>query len=240
MLSVLINTHLLMAAREAEIERFFYASSACVYNADKQRSADVIPLKEEDAYPAMPEDGYGWEKLFSERMCRHFREDFGLRTRVARFHNVYGPFGTWDGGREKAPAAVCRKVIHAIETGTSEIEIWGDGNQTRSFMYIDDCITGINRILHSDIIEPLNLGSSELVTINGLVDIVEDIAGVKLNRKYLLNAPKGVNGRNSDNTRIQELLGWEPSIRLRDGMEKTYRWILQEYRNRPVLTEVKS
>jgi GDP-D-mannose 3', 5'-epimerase len=173
-------------------------------------------------------------------MCRHFREDFGLCTRVARFHNVYGPLGTWDGGREKAPAAVCRKVIHAIETGTSEIEIWGDGNQTRSFMYIDDCIMGINRILHSDIVEPLNLGSNELVTINGLVDIVEDIAGVKLERKYLLNAPKGVNGRNSDNTRIQELLGWEPSIRLRDGMEKTYRWILQEYRNRPALTEVKS
>ena len=240
MLSVLINTHLLMAGREAEIERFFYASSACVYNADKQRIANVIPLKEEDAYPAMPEDGYGWEKLFSERMCRHFREDFGLLTRVARFHNVYGPLGTWDGGREKAPAAVCRKVIHALETGNHEIEIWGDGNQTRSFMYIDDCITGINRILFSDIEEPINLGSSELVTINGLVDIVEDIAGVKLKRNYKLDAPKGVNGRNSDNTRIQSLLGWEPSIRLRDGMEKTFNWIQQEYRNRPQFAEAKT
>jgi nucleoside-diphosphate-sugar epimerase len=240
MLSVLINTHLLMAARDASVDRFFYASSACVYNADKQRSADVIPLKEADAYPAMPEDGYGWEKLFSERMCRHFREDFGLCTRVARFHNVYGPHGTWDGGREKAPAAVCRKVIHALETGKHEIEIWGDGNQTRSFMYIDDCTYGIDRILNSDIEEPLNLGSSELVTINGLVDIVEDIAGVKLERKYNLNAPKGVNGRNSDNTRIQELLGWEPSIRLRDGMEKTYNWIQQEYRERLQLAEAKN
>jgi nucleoside-diphosphate-sugar epimerase len=240
MLSVLINTHLLMAARDASVDRFFYASSACVYNADKQRSADVIPLKEADAYPAMPEDGYGWEKLFSERMCRHFREDFGLCTRVARFHNVYGPLGTWDGGREKAPAAVCRKVIHALETGNHEIEIWGDGNQTRSFMYIDDCTYGIDRILNSDIEEPLNLGSNELVTINGLVDIVEDIAGVKLERKYKLDAPKGVNGRNSDNTRIEELLGWEPSIRLRDGMEKTYNWILQEYRNRLQLAEAKS
>jgi GDP-D-mannose 3', 5'-epimerase len=236
MLSVLINTHLLMAAREADVERFFYASSACVYNADKQRSADVIPLKEEDAYPAMPEDGYGWEKLFSERMCRHFREDFGVLTRVARFHNVYGPNGTWDGGREKAPAAVCRKVIHAVETGNHEIEIWGDGNQTRSFMYIDDCVKGINDILYSDIEEPINLGSSEIVTINGLVDIVEDIAGVKLERKYNLSAPKGVNGRNSDNTLIQKYLGWEPSIRLRDGMEKTYRWIEQEYRARELST----
>lgn len=229
MLSVLINTHLLQAALDAGVGRYFYASSACVYNADKQRSAEVTPLKEEDAYPAMPEDGYGWEKLFSERMCRHFREDYGITTRVARFHNVYGPLGTWDGGREKAPAAVCRKVIHALATGRHEIEIWGDGNQTRSFMYIDDCLTGIDRITHSDITEPLNLGSSELVTINGLVDIVEDIAGIKLKRNYKLDAPKGVNGRNSDNTRIQELLGWEPSTRLRDGMEKTYAWIYDEY-----------
>ena len=240
MLSVLINTHLLMAAPRAGVERFFYASSACVYNADKQTDADVMPLKEEDAYPAMPEDGYGWEKLFSERMCRHFREDFGLTTRVARYHNVYGPAGTWDGGREKAPAAICRKVIEAKLTGQHEIEIWGDGNQTRSFMYIDDCITGIDRIMHSDIEEPINLGSSELVTINELVDIVEDIAGIKLKRKYHLDAPKGVNGRNSDNTRIQELLGWEPSIRLRDGMEKTYRWIRNEYRTRLQLSEVQN
>ncbi len=229
MLSVLINTHLLMAAQQAGTERFFYASSACVYNADKQRDANVTALKEEDAYPAMPEDGYGWEKLFSERMCRHFREDFGLITRVARFHNVYGPLGTWDGGREKAPAAVCRKVIHALETGSNEIEIWGDGQQTRSFMYIDDCLLGIDRIMHSDIEEPINLGSNELVTINGLVDIVEDIAGVKLQRHYKLDAPKGVNGRNSDNTLIQARLNWQPGVRLRDGLENTYRWILGEY-----------
>jgi nucleoside-diphosphate-sugar epimerase len=229
MLSVLINTHLLMAARDEGISRFFYASSACVYNADKQKSAEITPLREADAYPAMPEDGYGWEKLFSERMCRHFREDFGVTTRVARFHNVYGPHGTWDGGREKAPAAVCRKVIQAKLSGRHEIEIWGDGHQTRSFMYIDDCLYGIDRITHSDIEQPLNLGSNELVTINGLVDIVEDIAGIRLKRKYNLAAPKGVNGRNSDNTRIQELLGWQPSIRLRDGMEKTYAWIYDEY-----------
>jgi GDP-D-mannose 3', 5'-epimerase len=229
MLSVLINTHLLLAAREMGVKRYFYASSACVYNADKQKSPDVVPLKEEDAYPAMPEDGYGWEKLFSERMCRHFREDFGLATRCARFHNVYGPHGTWDGGREKAPAAVCRKVIQAKLSGRHEIEIWGDGNQTRSFTYIDDCLDGIDRIMHSRIEEPLNLGSSELVTINGLVDLVEDIAGVKLARKYNLGAPKGVNGRNSDNTRIKQLLGWEPGTRLRDGLEKTYAWIHDEY-----------
>jgi nucleoside-diphosphate-sugar epimerase len=177
----------------------------------------------------MPEDGYGWEKLFSERMCRHFREDFGLTTRVARFHNVYGPHGTWEGGREKAPAAVCRKVIHAVATGQYEIEIWGDGNQTRSFMYIDDCLKGIDMIMHSDIEVPLNLGSNELVTINQLVDIVEDIAGVKLRRKYKLDAPKGVNGRNSDNTEIQARLHWQPSILLREGMEKTFAWIRDQY-----------
>jgi nucleoside-diphosphate-sugar epimerase len=229
MLSVLINTHLLMAAREMGVGRYFYASSACVYNADKQKSAAVVPLREEDAYPAMPEDGYGWEKLFSERMCRHFAEDFGLVTRCARFHNVYGPYGTWEGGREKAPAAVCRKVIQAKLSGRHEIEIWGDGNQTRSFTYIDDCIYGIDRITHSRIEEPINLGSSELVTINGLVDIVEDVAGVKLQRKYNLGAPKGVNGRNSDNTKIRQYLGWEPGTRLYDGMRKTYAWIYGEY-----------
>ncbi|MFO0899851.1 MAG: NAD-dependent epimerase/dehydratase family protein [Pirellulales bacterium] len=229
MLSVLINTHLLQAAKEQGVERFFYASSACVYNADKQRNEDVVALKEADAYPAMPEDGYGWEKLFSERMCRHFREDFGLTTRVARFHNVYGPFGTWEGGREKAPAAVIRKVIQAKESGKHQIEIWGTGKQTRSFMYIDDCVEGILKIMHSKIEEPINLGSNELVTINGLVDIVEKIAGIKLERKYDLTAPKGVNGRNSDNTKIQEYLGWEPGIALRDGMKKTYDWIYSEY-----------
>jgi len=225
MLSVLINTHLLMAAKAAAIERFFYASSACVYNADKQRDPNVTALKEADAYPAMPEDGYGWEKLFSERMCRHFREDFGVVTRSARFHNVYGPEGTWEGGREKAPAAVCRKVIEAKLSGQHQIEIWGDGHQTRSFMYIDDCLRGTQAILASDILEPINLGSSELVSINQLVDIVEDIAGIKLKRSYNLKAPKGVNGRNSDNTLIKKLLGWEPGVRLRDGLEKTYRWI---------------
>jgi len=230
MLSVLINTHLLLAAKdEGKVDRYFYASSACVYNADKQVSEDVIPLTEADAYPAMPEDGYGWEKLFSERMCRHFREDFGMTTRVARFHNVYGPYGTWDGGREKAPAAMCRKVIHAVKTGDLDIEIWGSGEQTRSFMYIDDCIDGIQMIMESDILEAINLGSDELVTINRLVDIVEDIARVKLSRHYNLKAPKGVNGRNSDNTLILEKLGWAPPTKLRDGMRETYKWIAEQY-----------
>jgi GDP-D-mannose 3',5'-epimerase len=228
MLSVLINTHLLMAAKKFRIQRFFYASSACVYAADKQISEDIIPLKEADAYPAMPEDGYGWEKLFSERMCRHFREDFHIETRVARYHNVYGPHGTWTGGREKAPAAICRKVIDAKLSGKHQIEIWGDGKQTRSFMYIDDCLKGTQTIMHSEIIEPINLGSNEVVTINGLVDIVEDIAGIKLKRNYNLKAPKGVNGRNSDNTLIKRYLNWEPSIRLRDGLEKTYAWIFDQ------------
>jgi nucleoside-diphosphate-sugar epimerase len=177
----------------------------------------------------MAEDGYGWEKLFSERMCRHFREDFGLATRVARYHNVYGPHGTWEGGREKAPAAICRKIIHAKHRREPTIEIWGDGSQTRSFMYIDDCLHGTLAIAGSEILEPINLGSSELVTVNQLVDIVEEIAGIELRRSYNLSAPKGVNGRNSDNTMIQRELGWEPSIRLRDGMERTYRWIHDEY-----------
>ncbi|MEX2454402.1 MAG: NAD-dependent epimerase/dehydratase family protein [Rhodospirillaceae bacterium] len=228
MLSVLINTHLLGAAREAGVERYFFSSSACVYAADKQTEADVTALREADAYPAMPEDGYGWEKLFSERMCRHFREDFGLETRVARYHNVYGPNGTWDGGREKAPAAVCRKVIQAKLSNDHRIEIWGDGEQTRSFMYIDDCLDGSRRLMDSDVAEPLNVGSDELVSINRLVDIVEKIAGVTLERSYKLDAPKGVRGRNSDNTLITERLGWAPSIRLDDGMEKTYAWIYDQ------------
>jgi GDP-D-mannose 3', 5'-epimerase len=225
MLSVLINTHLLMAARDQGAKRFFYSSSACVYNGEKQKDPNVTPLREDDAYPALPEDGYGWEKLFSERMCRHFEEDFGLECRIARYHNVYGPFGTWTGGREKAPAAICRKVIEAKHSNSREIEIWGDGKQTRSFMFIDDCLRGTLAILESDIHEPINLGSSELVTIDQLVDIAEDVAGVRLNRRYDLAAPKGVNGRNSDNTKIREYLGWEPSIRLRDGIAKTYQWI---------------
>ena len=228
MLSVLTNTHMLMAAREKGVERFFYSSSACVYNGEKQKNPDVIALKEEDAYPALPEDGYGWEKLFSERMCRHYEEDFGLQCRVARYHNVYGPLGTWTGGREKAPAAICRKVIEAKASGNHQIEIWGDGKQTRSFMYIDDCDLGTQAILQSEIHEPINLGSSELVTINQLVDIAEEIASVKLERKYNLNAPKGVNGRNSDNTKIKQYLGWEPSIRLKEGLAKTYEWIENE------------
>jgi nucleoside-diphosphate-sugar epimerase len=229
MLSVLTSTHMLLAAKEAGVKRFFYSSSACVYNGDKQRVANVTALKEEDAYPALAEDGYGWEKLFTERMCRHFREDFGLQTRIARFHNVYGPFGTWEGGREKAPAAICRKVIQAKLSGKHEINIWGDGSQTRSYMYIDDCVKGIQMIAFSDIVDPLNLGSSEMVSVNQLVDIIESIAGVKLKRTYDLSAPKGVAGRNSDNTLIQSLLHWEPNIKLRDGLAKTYAWIHDQY-----------
>ena len=231
MISVLINTHLLIASRDCGLNRFFYASSACVYNGDKQTDPNNPGLKETDAYPALAEDGYGWEKLFSERMCRHFTEDFGLTTRVARFHNVYGPFGTFDGGREKAPAAICRKVIEASVTGKREITIWGDGHQTRSFMYIDDCIKGILDIMYSNIEEPINLGSSEMVSINQLVDIVEDIAGYKLERKYDLDAPKGVRGRNSENTLIKQYLNWEPSIPLRKGMKKTYDWIKEQVLN---------
>jgi nucleoside-diphosphate-sugar epimerase len=228
MLSVLINTHLLMAARKQNLDRYFYSSSACVYAADKQVSPEVTALKESDAYPAMPEDGYGWEKLFSERMCRHFTEDFGLVTRVARYHNVYGPHGTYKGGREKAPSAICRKVAEAKLNGVHEIEIWGDGEQTRSFMYIDDCTYGTMAIMSSNIAEPINLGSSELVTINGLVDIVEEIAGVKLRRSYNLSAPQGVRGRNSDNTMICDRLHWEPSTSLYSGLEQTYRWIYDQ------------
>jgi GDP-D-mannose 3', 5'-epimerase len=232
MLSVLINTHLLMAATKFDVQKYFYSSSACVYNSDKQESFEAHSLKETDAYPALAEDGYGWEKLFSERMCRHFREDFNVRTRVARFHNVYGPWGTWFGGREKAPAAICRKVIEAKLNGKPEIEIWGTGEQTRSFMYVDDCTKGVQLIMNSAILEPINLGSSENVSINQLVDLVEEIAGVTLRRKYNVSAPKGVNGRNSDNTLIRKLLNWEPSVPLRTGLEKTYAWIYDQYLTR--------
>ncbi len=228
MLSVLINTNLLLAAKKYGVERFFFSSSACVYAAQKQNTAHALPLKEEDAYPAMPEDGYGWEKLFSERMCSHFREDYGLITRVARYHNVYGPYGTYEGGREKAPAALCRKIIEAQLSGDSRIKIWGDGEQTRSFMYIDDCVYGTQAILNSEILEPINLGSSELVTINQLVSIIEEIAQIKVKREYQLDAPLGVRGRNSDNTLIQKKLGWEPSIPLKIGLEKTYAWIYNQ------------
>jgi nucleoside-diphosphate-sugar epimerase len=228
MLSVLINTHMLQAGLDHNVERYFFSSSACVYAADKQLTPDIAPLKESDAYPADAEDGYGWEKLFSERMCRHFMEDFGLITRVARYHNVYGPQGTWRGGREKAPAAICRKLAEAKLSGHHEIEIWGDGEQTRSFMYIDDCVDGTLRIMASDLDEPLNLGSEEMVTINQLVDVVEDIAGIRVARRYNLDAPKGVRGRNSDNTMIRDRLGWEPSTPLRAGLEKTYGWIYDQ------------
>jgi GDP-D-mannose 3', 5'-epimerase len=232
MLSVLINTHLLMASREAGVERFFYSSSACIYPVHRQESTEVASLKESDAYPALPEDGYGWEKLFSERMCRHFSEDFGLVTRVARYHNVYGPNGTYDGGREKAPAAICRKVAQAKLSGSNEIEIWGDGEQRRSFMYIDDCLEGTQRLMWSDVDEPLNVGSEELVSVNELVDRVEEIAGVRLERRYKLDAPQGVRGRNSDNTLIRARLGWEPRISLSEGLEKTYRWIYDQLASR--------
>ena len=232
MISVLINTHLLMGARDLGVKGFFYASSACVYPDYRQDDADVMALKEPDAYPAQPEDGYGWEKLFSERMCRNFHEDFGLNVRVFRFHNVYGPFGTWVGGREKAPAALCRKVIEAADTGNHEIEIWGDGEQTRSFMYINDCVGGMARLMGSGYSKPLNLGRAELVSINGLLEIIEGIAGIRLNRNYDLSKPQGVRGRNSDNTLIQETLGWEPEVNLATGLEKTYHWIKEQYERR--------
>lgn len=232
MLSVLINTHMLMAAQHYGIKKYFYSSSACIYPDYRQQETAVTALAEDHAYPAMPENGYGWEKLFSERLCKNFEEDFGFISKVFRFHNVYGPFGTWDGGREKAPAAMCRKVIDCIETGNMEMEIWGDGEQTRSFMYIDDCITGIDKLMASDCTDPLNLGRSELVSINQLLDIVEEIAGVKVKRNYNLDAPQGVRGRNSDNALIKEKLGWEPEIDLRTGMETTYHWIKEQYDRR--------
>ena len=232
MLSVLINTHLLQAAARAGVGRYFFASSACVYNVDRQRGADDAPLREEDAYPALPEDGYGWEKLFGERMCRHFREDFGLETRVARYHNVYGPHGTWDGGREKAPAAVCRKVAEAVDRGTGEIEVWGDGTQRRSFLYVDDCVEGTLRLMASDAADPVNLGSEEAVTVDELVGVVEELAGVRLRRVYRPDAPQGVRSRNSDNTRLRRALGWEPATPLRDGMARTYVWVHDQYHAR--------
>jgi Nucleoside-diphosphate-sugar epimerases len=231
MLSVLTSTHVLLASRDAGAERYFYSSSACVYAAEHQTSPDVVALREEDAYPAMPEDGYGWEKLFSERMARHFLEDFGVQTRVARFHNVYGPEGTWDGGREKAPAAICRKIATAAITGEHRIEIWGDGNQTRTFMYIDDCVTGLRMITDGDDPRPVNLGSDELVTINGLVDIVEEIAGISVDRQHDLSAPQGVRGRSSDNAEIVRRYGWAPGISLADGLERTYRWVYDQVKS---------
>jgi len=210
----------------------FYSSSACVYAADRQTDPDVTALKEADAYPAMPEDGYGWEKLFSERMAGHFAADFGLETRVARYHNVYGPHGSWTGGREKAPAALCRKVAECAVNGTRIVDVWGDGEQTRSFMFVDDCVEGTRRLMHSDVTEPINIGSSELVSINQLIDIIADIAGIEVERRHDLSAPQGVRGRNSDNTLIRERLGWEPSTALRDGLETTYEWVSAQVRER--------
>jgi len=225
MLSVLINTHLLEASRQNGVSRFFFSSSACVYAADKQVDPNVTALAEADAYPAMPEDGYGWEKLFSERMCRHFTEDFGLETRVSRYHNVYGPEGTWTGGREKAPAAVSRKIAEAKNSGDHVINVWGDGLQTRSFMYIDDCVNGTKMLMDSDVTEPINIGSAELISINDLYDMVAKFAGIEISRVHDLTAPQGVRGRNSDNTLILEKLGWEPSITLEEGMRKTFDWV---------------
>jgi nucleoside-diphosphate-sugar epimerase len=232
--SILINTHLLEAAWRAGAERYFFSSSACAYNTELQKDPRVHALKESDAYPAMAERGYGWEKLMSEMLCQEYWAERGMKTHIARFHNVYGPYGTWDGGREKAPAAICRKVIEAKDTGSDSIEIWGDGTQTRSFMYIDDCTLGIDRIMHEDrlIATPINLGSSELVSINQLVDLAERIGGVTLKRRYKLDAPKGVAGRNSDNTMIRGILGWEPSTPLAAGLEKTYRWIERQFQDR--------
>jgi GDP-D-mannose 3',5'-epimerase len=224
--SSLINLHTIEAAREHGVKRFFYSSSACVYPGYLQHSADVTPLREEDAYPADAEDGYGWEKLFMERQCRHYREDYGLETRVARFHNIYGELGTYDGGREKSPAAICRKVALADDGG--EIEIWGDGEQTRSYCHIEDCVEGIYRLMRSDHPHPLNIGTDRLVTINELVEIVSKIAGKKLQRRYDLSKPQGVRGRNSDNSRLRTVLQWEPRVSLEDGLARTYRWICGE------------
>ena len=231
MLSVLINTNLLRACVVNNVKKYFFSSSACVYNAEKQKKIFIDGLKESDAYPAEPEDGYGWEKLFSERMCRHFTEDFGLQTRVIRYHNVYGPLGTYDGGREKAPAALSRKIALAKMNNEKEIEVWGDGEQTRSFMYIDDCLVGTKKIFNSQLTDVYNLGSSEQVSINQLIDIIEQIADFKVERKYLLDKPKGVRGRSSDNTKIKSDLGWEPSIKLIDGLSKTYKWINEQIKS---------
>ncbi len=232
MLSVLINTNLLRACLKNNIKKYFFSSSACVYNGQKQKETFVPGLKEEDAYPAEPEDGYGWEKLFSERMCRHFTEDFGLPTRVLRYHNVYGPLGTFDGGREKAPAALCRKIINAKINNQKEIEVWGDGEQTRSFMFIDDCLIGTQKLFNSDTSEVFNLGSDEQVSINQMIGMIEEISDFKVNKKYLLDKPKGVRGRSSDNTNLKNQLNWVPSVSLKDGLEKTYNWIYNQIKSK--------
>ncbi len=230
--NALINIHTLEAARIHGVARYLYTSSACVYPEYKQVSTDVIPLKEEDAYPAQPQDAYGWEKLVVERLCQHYREDYGLETRIVRFHNIFGPLGTWDGGREKAPAALCRKIAVAKLTGNPEIEIWGDGKQTRSFCYIDDCVTGLHKLMRSDYHDPLNLGQDRLVTINQLADIVAGAAGIEIVKKHV-PGPQGVRGRNSDNTRLRQVLGWEPAVSLEEGLAKTYAWIEDQVRRNP-------
>ena len=232
MLSVLINTNLLKACLKNKVKKYFFSSSACVYNTNLQQDPNIKGLKEDDAYPAMPEDGYGWEKLFSERMCKHFTEDFKLETKVARFHNIYGPFGTFDGGREKAPAALCRKIIEAKINNKKNIEVWGDGNQTRSFLYIDDCVDAILKLFHSNFKDPINIGSEEKVSINQLIDIIENIANIRLARKYQLDKPKGVNGRSSNNDLIKKVLNWNYNYSLKVGIEKTYSWINQLYRDK--------
>lgn len=230
MLSVLINTHLLMASTESDVSKYFFSSSACVYNADKQSDPNVTALKESDAYPAMPEDGYGWEKLFSERMCRHFTEDYGLETRVARYHNIYGPLGTWKGGREKAPAALCRKVAVAKLRREDSIEVWGDGQQTRSFTYIADCIDGTLSLMSSDCTSPLNIGSDELVSINQMIDIIEGLADYRPIHEHDLSAPQGVRGRNSDNSLVGASIGWAPRVSLHEGLQATYEWVEEQVR----------
>ena len=228
MLSVLINTNLLRSAVANSVKRYFFSSSACVYNDKKQKDVFIDGLKEEDAYPAAPEDGYGWEKLFSERMCRHFKEDFNLEVRIARYHNVYGPIGTYDGGREKAPAALCRKIIEAKLKSYNSIEVWGDGKQTRSFMYIDDCIIGTKKLFFSRFSEPLNIGSEEQVSINQMIEIIEDIGGIKIKKNHLLDKPLGVRGRSSNNDLAREKINWDTTTSLKDGLAKTYSWIFEQ------------
>jgi nucleoside-diphosphate-sugar epimerase len=227
--NALINIHTLEAARVNGVKRYLYTSSACIYPEYKQTTADVVPLKEEDAYPAQPQDAYGWEKLVMERLCTHYREDYGIATRIVRFHNIFGPLGTWEGGREKAPAAMCRKVAVAKLTGNPQVEIWGDGEQTRSFCYIDDCVEGLCRLMRSDFHEPLNLGQDRMVTINQLADMTAQVAGTRIVKKHI-SGPQGVRGRNSDNDRLRKVLGWEPRISLEDGMARTYRWIEEQVR----------
>jgi nucleoside-diphosphate-sugar epimerase len=227
----LINFHTLEAARINGVRRYLYTSSACVYPEYKQTEANVVPLKETDAYPAQPQDAYGWEKLITERLCTHYREDYGIETRIVRFHNIFGPLGTWEGGREKAPAAMCRKVAVAKLTGNPEIEIWGDGEQTRSFCFIDDCVQGIDRLMRSDFHDPLNMGQDRMVTINELADMVAEVAGTRITKKHV-PGPMGVRGRNSDNTMLRQVLGWEPEISLEQGLARTYEWIEQQVRNK--------